>query len=80
MRILSYDDLKSRGISYSKVHLWRLEKARKFPPRVPLTDNRYGWVDAEIDQWLAERIHGFRGRCIEGCSDAAHHGHSRQCC
>ncbi len=61
MRILSYDDLKSRGISYSKVHLWRLEKASKFPRRVPLTDNRHGWLEAEIDQWLAERISARHG-------------------
>ncbi len=56
MRILSYDDLKSRGINYSKVHLWRLEKARKFPKRVAITDNRHGWLESEIDDWLFGRV------------------------
>jgi prophage regulatory protein len=56
MRILSYDDLKGRGINYSKVHLWRLEKARKFPQRIPLSENRHGWLESEIDAWLADRI------------------------
>jgi predicted DNA-binding transcriptional regulator AlpA len=37
MRILSYDELRPlKGISFSKVHLWRLERADKFPKRVPL--------------------------------------------
>jgi prophage regulatory protein len=56
MKILSYDDLKARGIAYSKVHLWRLEKARKFPKRVPLSEARHGWLETEIDGWLATRI------------------------
>ncbi len=56
MRLLSYDDLKARGINYSKVHLWRLEKAQKFPKRVPLSENRHGWVESEIDGWMADRV------------------------
>ena len=55
-KILSYDDLKARGIVYSKVHLWRLERDDKFPKRVPLSANRHGWLEAEIDAWLSERI------------------------
>jgi hypothetical protein len=27
MRFLSYQDLRERGISYTKMHLWRLVKA-----------------------------------------------------
>ncbi len=56
MRILSYDDLKGRGINYSKVHLWRLEKTRKFPQRVALSENRHGWLETEIDDWIAARV------------------------
>ncbi len=56
MKILSYDDLKASGINYSKVHLWRLEKAQKFPKRVALSENRHGWVETEIDAWLSARI------------------------
>lgn len=56
MKILSYDDLKARGINYSKVHLWRLERDKKFPKRVPLSESRHGWLETEIDGWLAERI------------------------
>ena len=57
MRVLSYDDLRSqRGITFSKVHLWRLERAGKFPKRIPLGESRHGWLDTEIDDWLLSRM------------------------
>jgi prophage regulatory protein len=57
MKILSYADLRSqRGISFSKVHLWRLERAGKFPKRVPLGAARHGWLETEVDEWLAARL------------------------
>jgi prophage regulatory protein len=66
MRIISYDELKpAKGISYSKVQLWRLEKQNKFPKRVPLSPNRSGWVEAEIDDWLASKIAERDGRPVE---------------
>jgi prophage regulatory protein len=53
VRLLSYDELRpQKGIPYSKVHLWRLEREGKFPKRVPLGQSRHGWVDTEIDDWL----------------------------
>jgi hypothetical protein len=40
MRLLSYDKLKpTKGISYSKCQLWRLEKKGGFPKRVALGAN-----------------------------------------
>jgi len=57
MKILSYADLRSQhGISFSKVHLWRLERAGKFPKRVPLGAGRHGWLETEVDEWLAARL------------------------
>ena len=57
MRILSYDELRAqKGIPYSKVHLWRLERDGKFPKRVPLGQSRHGWLDSEIDDWVLERM------------------------
>ena len=32
-----------------------LESERKFPKRVPLGENRIGWIESEIDDWIAER-------------------------
>ena len=56
MKLLSYDDLRGKGIPYSKVQIWRLEKASKFPKRVPLGPARNAWVDSEIDQWIEQRM------------------------
>jgi prophage regulatory protein len=56
MKILSYDDLKpQKGISYSKVQIWRLEKQNKFPKRIQLGPSRHGWLDSEIDEWIMAR-------------------------
>jgi prophage regulatory protein len=56
-RIILYADLKSqKGIAHSKTQLWRLERAGRFPKRVSLTPGRHGWVEAEIDAFIAERI------------------------
>ena len=49
-RLISHEDLRGKGIPYSKPHLWRLEKAGKFPKRVPIGAGRYGYVESEIDE------------------------------
>jgi prophage regulatory protein len=57
VRLLSYDELRSqKGIPYSKVHLWRLEREGKFPRRVRLGESRHGWLESEIDDWVLERM------------------------
>jgi prophage regulatory protein len=57
MRLLAYDDLKPiKGIPYSKVQLWRLEKLKKFPKRVPMGPGRHAWIENEVDDWIASRI------------------------
>ena len=55
-RLIPYDALAAKCIGYSKPHLWRLEKAGKFPKRVPIGPGRYGYVEAEIDQYLENKI------------------------
>ena len=57
MKILTFDDLKPvKGIAYSKLNLWRMEKRGEFPKRITLGRGRYGWPDHEIDAWIEERI------------------------
>jgi prophage regulatory protein len=55
-RLLSYDELKSKGIHHSKTQIWRLEKTGAFPRRVQLTPGRVGWLEGEIDQWIESKI------------------------
>ncbi|KJC53496.1 hypothetical protein UB31_08565 [Bradyrhizobium sp. LTSP849] len=56
MKLLRYCDLQEmRGIGYTRRHLYTLEAERKFPKRVPLGENRVGWIECEIDDWIKER-------------------------
>ncbi|MFZ2159336.1 MAG: AlpA family phage regulatory protein [Bradyrhizobium sp.] len=54
--LIPYTALKAKGIPYSKPHLWRLEKAGKFPKRVPIGESRYAYVEEEIDAYVAGLI------------------------
>ena len=50
-RWLTYDELKTlKGISYSRIHLKRLEDAEKFPKRIKSGGRRYWW-EHQIDEW-----------------------------
>ncbi len=55
-RLITYDDLAAKGISYTKVTLWRLEKRNRFPKRVPIGERRYGYVESEIDAFVDQLI------------------------
>lgn len=51
MKLLSKKEV--RGIVlYSFAHIDRLEKSGKFPKRVRLGQNRVGWVEQEIYDWV----------------------------
>jgi prophage regulatory protein len=54
--LVSYDSLAVKGITLSKVQLWRLEKDGRFPKRVQISHARVAWVESEIDAWIAARI------------------------
>jgi prophage regulatory protein len=54
--LIAYRDLKAKGISYSQAHLWRLEKVGKFPRRVLIGPSRYGYVESEIDAFIAALV------------------------
>jgi prophage regulatory protein len=54
--LIPYCDLRAKGVPYSKPHLWRLERAGKFPKRVPIGASRYGYVESEIDAYVEALI------------------------
>jgi prophage regulatory protein len=56
MKILSYADLPSKGITHSRQQIWRLYKAGKFPKPIQLSDQRVGFVEAEVDAWLQKKV------------------------
>jgi prophage regulatory protein len=56
MRLIPYDALADRGIPYSKIQIWRLERDGRFPRRVSVGPQRYAWIETELDQYIAERV------------------------
>ena len=57
MKILRFPELKQiKGIPWSSVHIRRLEKAERFPGRVNLAEATVGWIEAEVDDWLEQRV------------------------
>ena len=56
-RFITFNELKPlKGISWTRMHLDRLEKAGRFPKRVHLSRQSIAWVESEIDDFLAERL------------------------
>ena len=41
--------------SLSRSTIWRLERQGRFPRRFQLSDNRVGWLQPEIKDWIASR-------------------------
>jgi prophage regulatory protein len=57
MRVLSFDELLPiKGIRYSRSHLYRLIKAKQFPQPVKLGGNCVGFLESEINEFLASKI------------------------
>ena len=55
-KFVTYERLEpDYGIPYSRVHLSRLERSRKFPKRVHLGENRIAWFDDELAEFQASR-------------------------
>ena len=55
MRMLSKAQVKEL-VLYSPQHIARLETAGRFPKRVKLGNNRVGWIEDEVLDWLQIRI------------------------
>lgn len=52
---------------------WRLERAGQFPRRRKLSARAVGWIAAEVERWMRERVvQGPPGR--RAARDAAHAG------
>ncbi len=55
MRVVRKRELVKK-VGYSAMHIGRLEKAGKFPRRIKLGPNAVGWIEAEVDEWIAARV------------------------
>ena len=61
--ILRLPEVKARtGLSRSTIYL-RIAEG-KFPPPINLGERSVGWVESEIDAWIATRIEASRAQPI----------------
>lgn len=56
MRLLSPNDLKSKGIDFSRSQLNELINRNCFPKPVKIGLRRNAWVESEIEAWMQARI------------------------
>ena len=55
-RLLRFAEVKPRIGNLARSTVWRLEKARKFPAHRQISANAVGWLESEIEEWIAERL------------------------
>ena len=53
-RVLPYPKLREK-VDYTRQHLSRLEKQNMFPRRIYLGENKVGWLESEVDEWIEAR-------------------------
>ena len=63
-RILSYQDLKDKGIKFSRQWILHLIKEGKFPRSVKLGQASVGFVEAEVDDWIEILIRQRDGEAV----------------
>jgi prophage regulatory protein len=55
MRLVGWQYLRDLGITFSRGHIDRLVKQGLFPRPVKLGFSTQGWIEDEIEQYLAEK-------------------------
>jgi prophage regulatory protein len=57
MKVLSYPELKTeKGIRFSRQWIAKLVKAGQFPAPIKIGQASNGFIESEIDAWIADRI------------------------
>jgi prophage regulatory protein len=51
---------KMTGLRRSMIYQMQAEK--RFPQRIKLTERAVGWLEREVQEWLAQRIESSRGK------------------
>lgn len=59
MRVLSASEVATKT-SMSVSHVRRMVREDKFPKPFALTENRQGWLEQDVDEWISERVRSFR--------------------
>lgn len=55
MRVLRIRQVCEK-VGVCRARVYELEREGRFPKRIRLGMNAVGWVESELDQWIAERM------------------------
>jgi len=55
MKVLSATEVAAKT-SMSVSNVRRLARNKQFPEPFALTENRYGWLESDVDEWISECI------------------------
>jgi prophage regulatory protein len=61
-RILSLPALCGKVGDLSKSTVWEMVRDEDFPAPVQLSANRIGWLESEVDEWIAALVRSGRER------------------
>lgn len=59
MRILKAKQVAEKT-SISAPHIRRMAREGRFPQSVKISEHRSGWLEADIDEWIAECVRKHR--------------------
>lgn len=56
MKLLSVSDLKAKGINLGEAQRYKLIREGHFPKPIKIGLRRNAWIEAEIDEWIRQKI------------------------
>ena len=59
MKVLSASEV-AKKTSMSVSNIRRLVRNKQFPEPFALTENRYGWLETDVDKWISECVRRYR--------------------
>lgn len=59
MKVLSASEV-AKKTSMSVSNIRRLVRSKQFPEPFALTENRYGWLETDVDEWISECVRRHR--------------------
>ncbi len=73
-RVLRYPEVVART-GLSRTSIWRREHEGNFPPRRDLGPNAVGWLQSEVEDWIAGRaVRRAQPRAVRSKAEGTGHG------
>jgi len=56
MKLLGFHDLRGKGIPFSRQHIFRLVRDKKFPRPGKIGDRTNAWLESQIDEYIESKF------------------------